>query len=122
MGGYGTRGRGSGGGQEDEGGGERGIMTIMGQEAPEGREPERWRSARKWLRKLPGWDIQTLREARKEDSVILPEMMRLMMREEEVKELEWAVGNEGAQMEVVWVGEGERQAQTPGTPKLRDAA
>jgi hypothetical protein len=109
-------------GQEEEGGGERGIMTIMGQEAPEGREPERWRSARNWLRKLPSWGIQTLREARKEGSVILPEMMRLMMREEEVKELEWAVGNEGAQMEVVWVGEGQRQAQTPVTPKLRDAA
>jgi len=45
-----------------------------------------------------------------------------MMREEEVKELEWAVGNQGAQMEVVWVGEGQRQAQTPGTPKLRDVA
>jgi hypothetical protein len=109
-------------GQEKEGGRERGIMTIMGQEAPEGREPETWRRAREWLRKLPGWGIQTLREARKEGSVILPEMMRLMMRKEEVKELEWAVGNEGAKIEVVWVGEGQRQVQTPGAPELRDAA
>jgi hypothetical protein len=37
--------------------------------------------------KTAGLGIQTLREARKEGSVILPEMMRLMMREEEVKEL-----------------------------------
>jgi hypothetical protein len=31
----------------------------------------------------------------KERNVILPEMMRQIMKEEEVRELEWAVENEG---------------------------
>jgi hypothetical protein len=35
-----------------------------------------------------------LQEVQKERSVILPEMMRQMMKEEEVKDLEWAVENE----------------------------
>ena len=108
--------------QEDEGGGEKGMMIIMRQEGPEGRDPERWRSARKWLRKLPGWGISTLQEVQKERSVILPEMMRQVMKEEEVRELEWAVENEGVQLKVVWAGEGQRQAQTPRAPKLREAA
>ena len=108
--------------QEDEGGGEKGIMIIMRQEAPEGREPGRWRSARKWLRKLPGWGISTLQEVQKERSLILPETMRQMMKEEEVKELEWAVESEGVQLKVVWAREGQRQAQTPRAPKLREAA
>ena len=58
----------------------------------------------------------------KERNVLLPEMMRQIMKEEEVRELEWAVENEGVQMKVVWAGEGQRQVQTPRAPKLREAA
>jgi hypothetical protein len=123
VGGHDTRGRGEKEKvQEDEGGGEKGIIIIMRQEGPEGREPGRWRSAGKWLRKLPGWGISTLQEVQKERSVILPEMMRQIKKEEEVRELEWAVENVGVQLKVVWAGEGQRQAQTPRAPKLREAA
>jgi hypothetical protein len=67
------------------------------------------------------WGIRTLQEVQKETSVILPEMMRQIMKEEEVRELEWAVENEGVQMKVVWAGERQRQAQTLRAPKLRQA-
>jgi hypothetical protein len=45
-----------------------------------------------------------------------------MMKQEELKELEWAVENEGVQLKIVWTGEEQRHAQTPQTPKLREAA
>jgi len=35
------------------------------------------------------------KEVQKERNVLLPEMMRQIMKEEEVRELEWAVENEG---------------------------
>jgi hypothetical protein len=108
--------------QQQETVGERGIMTIMRQETPEGRDHERWRSARAWLRRLPGWGIRTVQEVQKERTVILPDMLRRMMKQEEQKELEWAVENEGVQLKIVWTGEEQRNAQTPQTPKLREAA
>jgi hypothetical protein len=108
MGGHGARGR--------------GIMTIMRQETPEGRDPERWRNARERLRRLPGWGIRTVQEVQKERTLILPDMLRRMMKEGELKELEWAVENEGVQLKIVWIGEEQRHAQTPRTPKLREAA
>ena len=97
-------------------------MTIMRQETPEGRDPERWRSARAWLRRLPGWGIRTVQEVQKERTVILQDMLRRMMKQEELKELEWAVENEGVQLRIVWTGDEQRNAQTPQTPKLREAA
>ena len=100
--------------QQQETGGERGIMTIMRQETPGGRDPERWRSARAWLRRLPGWGIRTVQEVQKERTVILPDMLRRMMKQEELKELEWAVENEGVQLRIVWAGEEQRN------PKLRN--
>ena len=39
-----------------------------------------------------------------------------------MKELEWALENEGVQLKIVWIGEEQRHAQTPRTPKLREAA
>jgi hypothetical protein len=63
-----------------------------------------------------------LQEVQKERSVILPEIMRQIMKEEEVRELEWAVENEGVQMKVVWAGERQRQAQTPPAPKFIEEA
>ena len=54
--------------------------------------------------------------------MILPEIMRQIMKEEEVRELEWAVENEGVQMKVVWAGKRQRQAQTPPAPKFIEAA
>jgi hypothetical protein len=48
-----------------------------------------------------------------ERTVILPDMLRRMMKQEELKELEWAVENEGVQLKIVWTGEEQRNAQTP---------
>jgi len=63
-----------------------------------------------------------VQEVQKERTVILPDMLRRMMKQEELKELEWAVENEGVQLKIVWTGEEQRHAQTPQTPKLREAA
>jgi hypothetical protein len=59
-----------------------------------------------------------VQEVQKERTVILPDMLRRMMKEGELKELEWAVENEGVQLKIVWIGEEQRDAQTPRTPKL----
>jgi hypothetical protein len=63
-----------------------------------------------------------VQEVQKERTVILPDMLRRMMKEGELKELEWAVENEGVQLKIVWIGEEQRDAQTPRTPKLREGA
>ncbi len=42
-----------------------------------------------------------MQEVQKERTVILPDMLRRMMKQEELKELEWAAENEGVQLRIL---------------------
>jgi hypothetical protein len=42
-------------------------MTIMRQETPEGQDPERWRNARAWLKRLPGWEYVLCKRFRRRE-------------------------------------------------------
>ena len=57
--------------QENMEGDDRGIMTLMSQEAPEGRNGGNWRSVRGLLRRLPEWGIYTVGDVRDGKQLIL---------------------------------------------------
>ena len=108
--------------QENMEGDDRGIMTLMSQEAPEGRNGGNWRSARGLLRRLPEWGIYTVGDVRDGKQLILPEMLQSLMTLEEKEELRVGIEEIHGEFDVKWLGEEQRRVRTPKAPPLRPAA